>query len=125
MKRSATRAELGKLVKKEDWNELKIVAAGNKTQHYINGQLMSELTDNQADKRRLSGLLALQLHAGPPMKIEFKNIRLKRNKLAKVEGLGERRKIVMLAGRPESRARRSRVQRRLLVAQEMPRRINA
>ncbi len=86
---------------------------------------MSELTDNQADKRRLSGLLALQLHAGPPMKIEFKNIRLKRNKLAKVEGLGERRKIVMLAGRPESRARRSRVQRRLLVAQEMPRRINA
>ena len=92
-------AELGKLVKKEDWNELKIVAEGNKTQHYINGQLMSELIDNQEAKRKLSGLLALQLHAGPPMKIEFKNIRLKRNKLAKVEGLGERRKIVMLAGK--------------------------
>jgi len=92
-------AELGKLVKKEDWNELKIIASGNKTQHYINGQLMSELTDDQESKRKLSGLLALQLHAGPPMKIEFKNIRLKRTKLAAVNGLGERRKIVMLAGK--------------------------
>lgn len=92
-------AELGKLVKKEDWNELTIIASGNKTQHYINGQLMSELIDDQESKRSLSGLLALQLHAGPAMKIEFKNIRLKRNKLAAVNGIGERRKIVMLAGR--------------------------
>ncbi len=92
-------AELGKLVKKEDWNDLKIIASGNKMQHYINGQLMSELIDDQADKRMLSGLLALQLHAGPPMKVEFKNIRLKRTKLAAVEGIGERRKLVMLAGK--------------------------
>ncbi len=92
-------AELGKLVKKDDWNELKVIAEGNKTQHYINGQLMSEVTDNDEKLRKLSGILALQLHAGKPMKIEFKNIRLKRNKLAKVDGLGERRKIVMLAGK--------------------------
>jgi type 1 glutamine amidotransferase len=45
-------------------------------------------------KRRLrSGILALQLHAGPPMKVQFRNIRLKRLKL------GDRKKLVLVAGR--------------------------
>ena len=48
----------------------------------------------------MSGILALQLHAGPPMKVEFKNIRLRRTKLAAVEGMKDRKKIVMVAGRP-------------------------
>ena len=34
----------------------------------------------------MSGILGLQLHAGQPMKVEFKNIRLKRTRLAAVEG---------------------------------------
>ncbi|MGC4006717.1 MAG: DUF1080 domain-containing protein [Pirellulales bacterium] len=92
-------AELGKVVKKEDWNDYKIVAAGNKLQHYINGQLMSEVIDDQEDKRKMSGILALQLHAGPSMKVEFKDILLKRNKLAAVQPWGDRKKIVMVAGK--------------------------
>ena len=41
---------------------------------------MAEVTDNGPKKRR-QGLLALQLHAGPPMKVQFKDIMLKRLKL--------------------------------------------
>ena len=58
----------------DGWNTYRIVAKGNICQHYINGVLMSELQDNQADKRASEGILALQLHAGPPMKVQFKNI---------------------------------------------------
>ena len=70
--------ELQKVIKPGDWNELRIVAKGPKLQHFINGQLMSETVDEQEGKRATSGHLALQLHAGPPMKAEFKDIRLKR-----------------------------------------------
>jgi hypothetical protein len=69
--------ELQKLVKKEDWNDYKVVANGNRLQHYINGQLMSETIDGQSDKAAKTGVLALQCHAGPPMKVQFKNIRIK------------------------------------------------
>jgi hypothetical protein len=48
----------------------------------------------------MSGVLALQLHAGSPMTVQFKNIRLKRTKLAAVPGIGDRKKLVMVAGKP-------------------------
>jgi type 1 glutamine amidotransferase len=87
--------ELQKLIKSGEWNDFRIVARGNKLQHFINGQLMSETTDEQPDKRRMEGVLALQVHAGPPMRLEVKDIRLKRLKLA--DG---RKKLVLVAGRP-------------------------
>lgn len=87
------KAELQKAVKKDDWNTYHIVAKGNHLKQYINGTLMAELIDED-DAARDSGLLALQLHAGPPMKVQFKNILLKRTKL---EG---KKKVVFLAGRP-------------------------
>jgi hypothetical protein len=61
----------------EDWNRYRIVAKGTVLQHYINDTLMSELQDGQSDKAASEGVLALQLHAGPPMKVQFKNIMLK------------------------------------------------
>ncbi len=68
--------ELRSGIKKEDWNEYHIIAKGNHLVQKINSVLMSELTDN--DKiARASGLLALQLHTGAPMKIQFRNIRVK------------------------------------------------
>ena len=88
-------AELQKAIKQGDWNEYRIVARGSKLQHFINGQLMSETLDEQADKRAMQGVLALQLHVGPPMKVEFKDIRLKRLELT--DG---RKKLVLVAGRP-------------------------
>jgi hypothetical protein len=64
-------------IKWEDWNRYKIVAKGNVLQHYINDQLMSEVQDSESAKAASEGVLALQLHAGPPMKVQFKNIMLK------------------------------------------------
>ncbi len=69
--------QLQQKIKKEDWNEYVIIARGNNLQHFINGTLMSEVTDDQADKSADSGILAIQLHAGPPMTIQVKDIRIK------------------------------------------------
>jgi hypothetical protein len=88
-------ATLQEAIKPGDWNAYRIVAQGPKLQHFINGRLMSETTDEQAGKRAVQGVLALQVHAGPPMKVEFKDIRLKRLRLA--DGS---KKLVMVAGRP-------------------------
>ena len=64
-------------IKWEDWNRYKIVAKGTVLQHYVNDQLMSEVQDSEAAKAATEGVLALQLHAGPPMKVQFKNLMLK------------------------------------------------
>jgi hypothetical protein len=71
------RGELQKKVKNEDWNDYTIVAKGNHLTHIINGAVMSEVIDNQTDKAAKSGVIALQLHAGPPMTVQFKDIELK------------------------------------------------
>lgn len=72
------RAELQKKVLKEDWNRVHIIAKGNHLQHFTNGVLMAEVTDDDAEKRRLKGLLGVQVHVGPPMKIEYRKILLKK-----------------------------------------------
>ncbi len=64
-------------IKSNDWNTCHIIAKGNRLQHYINGVLMSDVTDNDEANRRLSGLLGVQVHVGPPMKVEYRNIRIK------------------------------------------------
>jgi len=68
-----------KLIKQHDWNTYHIIAKGDRITHRINGHLMCELIDNDTVARR-EGLIALQLHAGPPMRVEFRNIRLKQLK---------------------------------------------
>jgi len=74
------RAELQKKVLKEDWNQVHIIAKGNLLQHSTNGVLMSEVRDEDPELRRLTGLLGVQVHVGPPMKIEYRKILLKRLK---------------------------------------------
>jgi hypothetical protein len=91
--------ELIKAIKAGEWNEYHIVARGNEISLSINGTLMSRVIDEDSDTRRRSGLLAFQLHKGPPMKVAFRNIRLKRLPL---EGLA---KIVFVAGVPSHPAR--------------------
>jgi len=63
-------------IKKEDWNEYRIVAKGNHVQHFINGMQTVDLTDEDAANAPKEGLLALQIHAGPPMVVQFKNFKL-------------------------------------------------
>jgi hypothetical protein len=68
---------LRSLIKRNDWNTCHIIAKGNRLQHFINGVLMSDVTDNDEVNRKLSGLLGVQVHVGPPMKVEYRNIRFK------------------------------------------------
>ncbi len=86
------RDELQASIKNEDWNDYVIIAQGNHLLHKINGRTTIDVTDEQKEKRVASGILALQLHAGPPMMVQFKDIRLKR---LKPEGA---KRIVLVAG---------------------------
>lgn len=65
-----------KVIKKDDWNHYTIIAKGNHLIHKINGVVTVDVTDNQVDKRSMSGLLAFQVHAGDPMLVQFRNIKL-------------------------------------------------
>jgi hypothetical protein len=69
--------QLLKRINSDEWNDYTIIARGNHLTHIINGTPMSEVIDNQSSKAATSGLIALQLHVGPPMKIQFKDIQLK------------------------------------------------
>lgn len=71
------RDAIGKTYKKSDWNDYVIIGEGNHVRHYLNGVQTVDLVDNDPKGRALSGLLALQIHAGPPMVVEFKNARIK------------------------------------------------
>ena len=75
-------AKLTAGVKLKEWNEYEVIAEGNHVVQKINGNVMSEFTDDQADKRAMDGLIGLQLHAGPAMKVEYKNLRVKELKPA-------------------------------------------
>jgi type 1 glutamine amidotransferase len=64
-------------IKKEDWNDYRIVAKGFHFTHYINGVKTIECTDDDKEMRRADGLLALQLHAGPAMTVQFRDLQIK------------------------------------------------
>jgi len=63
--------------KTNDWNEYVVIAQGNHLQHFINGKQTADVTDQDDARAAKSGILALQLHAGQPMTVQFKNIRIK------------------------------------------------
>ena len=67
-------------LKKGDWNEYVVIAQGNHLIQKINGFTTVDVTDKQKEKSRAEGILALQLHAGPPMLVQFKDIQLKQLK---------------------------------------------
>ena len=61
----------------DDWNAVHLIVRGNTLTHIINGQLMSVVIDDDAPNRPVDGLIGVQVHVGPPMKVEYRNIRLK------------------------------------------------
>jgi hypothetical protein len=69
--------ELESEIHKGDWNDYVIIAKGNHLQQFINGKEMVDVTDEQSSKAAKSGIIALQLHAGKPMLVEFKDLRIK------------------------------------------------
>jgi len=63
-------------IRRGEWNEAVIVANGNRITYTINGHLMTDLTDD-SPRALKDGLIALQLHSGVVMEIQFKDIRIK------------------------------------------------
>jgi hypothetical protein len=68
--------EIQAKIKSEDWNDYKIVAKGGHLQHFINGAQTIDVTDESTVGAK-EGLLALQIHVGGPMVVQFKDIVLK------------------------------------------------
>jgi len=71
------RDSLKTLIKSEDWNHMHLVIQGNVLKHYVNGVLMSEVWDEDEINKSLQGHLGFQVHVGPPMRVELRNIYLK------------------------------------------------
>jgi hypothetical protein len=70
-------AALKELIKNDDWNDVHLIARGNTLIQILNGRVMSMLIDDDTAGRKLDGLIGIQVHVGPPMKIEVRNIRIK------------------------------------------------
>jgi hypothetical protein len=60
-----------------DWNGYHLIARGNVLTHILNGHLMCCVIDDDAPNRMSKGLIGVQVHVGPPMKVEYRNMRLK------------------------------------------------
>ncbi len=69
---------LATFIKSEDWNEVHLIVRGNTMTHLVNGHVMSVVVDDDVMNRKFDGLLGVQVHVGPPMKIEYRNFRLKK-----------------------------------------------
>lgn len=64
-------------IKHEDWNDYIIQARGNQFTHIINGRVTSIVIDEHAQKSAKTGTLALQIHTGPPMTVQFRDLRIR------------------------------------------------
>lgn len=72
-----TGEELLAAIKNGDWNEYHLIVCGNVMTHMLNGHVMSVVVDEDLKNRKFDGMLGVQVHVGPPMKIEYRNFRLK------------------------------------------------
>lgn len=59
------------------WHEYRVLVEGNHHQHWIDGHPTADLIDFDEDGRSLEGVLAVQVHVGPPMTIQFKDFKIK------------------------------------------------
>ncbi|MCX6612231.1 MAG: DUF1080 domain-containing protein [Acidobacteria bacterium] len=62
---------------KTGWNSAHLIIRGNVLIHSINGQMMSMVIDDDPARAR-RGQIGVQVHVGPPMRVEYRNWRLKR-----------------------------------------------
>ncbi|MFZ2279412.1 MAG: family 16 glycoside hydrolase [Prosthecobacter sp.] len=59
------------------WHEYTVIAQGNHLIHKIDGQVTIDLLDFEESKRSLEGLIAFQIHRGPAMNVQIKDVMLK------------------------------------------------
>ena len=59
------------------WNTIHIVARGDLVVHAVNGKVTAVFLDGDAEKRPSKGAIGLQLHTGPPMRAEYRNVAIR------------------------------------------------
>ncbi len=69
-------ANLQAVIRNEDWNDYRIVAKDNHLMHFINDRMTVDVVDFQESKAAKEGVLAFQIHVGPPMVVQFKDVEL-------------------------------------------------
>lgn len=70
-------AKIGEVIKAGQWNQYRVVANGNRLQHFINEALTSEVIDGESKKAATQGVIALQLHRGPAMVVKYKDLEIR------------------------------------------------
>jgi hypothetical protein len=82
-------AELQAALKMDDWNRYTIRAVGNRITLYLNGLKTVEYTESDETIAQ-SGIIALQVHSGGPLRVEFRNLRIRElgRKAAETEKAG-------------------------------------
>jgi putative heme-binding domain-containing protein len=65
-------------VRTRGWNDYVVIAYKNKLRHVVNGHTMIEVEDREPGKGALSGVFAFQMHQGPTMSVQFKDIKIKK-----------------------------------------------
>lgn len=61
----------------DEWHEYRVLVRGNHHQHWIDGHMTADLIDLDKNGRSLEGVLAVQVHVGPPMKVQYKDFKIK------------------------------------------------
>jgi hypothetical protein len=69
---------LATFIRNSGWNKYHLIVRGNTLIHMLNEHVMSLVVDEDPKNQKFEGLLGVQVHVGPPMKVEFRSFRLKR-----------------------------------------------
>jgi hypothetical protein len=69
-------AEVAKHLKPDGWNEYVITCDGPHLKFQLNGFTTVDYTEKDEVGAK-EGIIALQLHVGPPMQVSFRNLRIK------------------------------------------------
>jgi hypothetical protein len=64
-------------IQADGWNHFRVIARGNVLTHIVNGRVMSVTVDDDEARRTMDGLIGIQMHTGPPMKVEVRNVRIR------------------------------------------------
>lgn len=60
-----------------EWHEYTVIAQGNRLIHKIDGKVTIDLVDHEEKARSLEGIVAFQIHRGPAMNVQIKDVMLK------------------------------------------------
>lgn len=61
----------------DEWHDYRVLVRGNHHQHWIDGVMTADVVDHDEKGRRLEGVVGVQVHVGPPMKVQFRHWRVK------------------------------------------------